>query len=126
MIYDRRTNWDDSLDEKIYSMISDRTKKVRHSYHCSERIVENYLKYRNCFKRRYNLADVNRDFLLKGTPIKAEVLNGKVTKAYLRVPYNETKNLVVVVGFSNKVYENSIFCITIWVEFKNEFKRRGF
>ena len=38
--------------DKTMEMIGEKNRQIFHSRHCSEKIVENYLEHKNCFKRR--------------------------------------------------------------------------
>lgn len=115
--------------DKTMEMIGEKNRQIFHSRHCSEKIVENYLEHKNCFKRRYNLTDIDKELLLCGEIVRVEVRQGRIAKAVLRVPYGDTKNLIVVIGFNHPRYRYPcIYVITAWVNIKPEysvFRKKG-
>ena len=80
-IYERNGNWNEEVENKVKEVIRNPNYDVIISHHCSERIVENYLIHKNCFKRRFNTSEINKANLLNGRILRAEFYDGKLKKA---------------------------------------------
>lgn len=113
--YYRNEYWPEDMDSEILRIIKSRKGQIVHSHHCSEKIIENYISNKNSFTRRYNVNDITKDFVVKGTPIKAYVRNGRIYKVLIRVPYTEIKYIDVVLAFEDFSYKPCLLCVTAWV-----------
>lgn len=121
-IYERNGNWNEEVENKVKEVIRNPNYDVIISHHCSERIVENYLTHKNCFKRRFNTSEINKANLLNGRILRAEFYDGKLKKAVIRFSHNETSNLVCVIGFEHARYSfPCLYIITAWIDVLPEY-----
>ena len=117
IIYEMEGERNEKVEKIVTDLIKNPNYEIIISHHCSERIVENYLVHKNCFKRRFSTAEINKKNLLNGEILRVEFSLGRVKKAVIRFPHNETSNLTAVIGFEHIRYNfPCLYVITAWVD----------
>ena len=121
-IYERNDELNEEVEKIVLDTIKNPNYEIIISHHCSERIVENYIQHKNCFKRRFNTSEINKNNLISGEILRAEIYDGKLKKAVIRFSHNETSNLVCVIGFEHARYKfPCLYVITAWIDILPEY-----